>query len=313
MKNLYLFLVLLFTTSQMIAQDYTDSITFQRNYHVGDYVEFVGVHPPDAVASGYYEISISYTRGNIAAGSTHLASITHADPALWREVGKINGNPYILAGLYNFTVDFNTEFANPRFRIRATNTYGDTTRALTVHIKVHSIGINSSWTPLRVSGNDVSTLGFLPMTDEWSLYVGNDIRTPGAKLAIRAIENGYVGINSSIPDAQLTVGGLIHATGIKMDLSVPTPDYVFDKDYDLTTLKDVKAYIDKNHHLPEIPSAAQVAKDGINLGEMNAKLLKKIEELTLYLIEKDNELKLQKKLLIDQQNQLNNVKKKLHI
>ena len=101
---------------------------------------------------------------------------------------------------------------------------------------------------------------------------------------------GNVGIGTSNPDAKLTVSGTVHATEVLVDQSVPTPDYVFDKDYDLTTLKDVKTYIDQNHHLPEIPSAAQVAKEGINLGEMNAKLLKKIEELTLYLIEKDKQV-----------------------
>jgi len=101
---------------------------------------------------------------------------------------------------------------------------------------------------------------------------------------------GNVGIGTVNPDSRLAVKGTIHATEIKVDQSVPTPDYVFDKDYDLVSLKYVKSYIDQNHHLPEMPSAEQVAKDGINLGEMNAKLLKKIEELTLYLIEKDKEI-----------------------
>ncbi|OKS87296.1 hypothetical protein RG47T_2755 [Mucilaginibacter polytrichastri] len=64
------------------------------------------------------------------------------------------------------------------------------------------------------------------------------------------------------------------------------PDYIFNPSYHALNLSDIKAYIDKNHHLPEIPSAQEVAKSGINLGEMNTKLLKKIEELTLYLIEK---------------------------
>jgi len=108
---------------------------------------------------------------------------------------------------------------------------------------------------------------------------------------VTILGNGKVGIGTQNPDQILTVQGMVHATGVLVDQSVPTPDYVFDKDYDLATLKDVKTYIDQNHHLPEIPSAAQVAKEGINLGEMNAKLLKKIEELTLYFIEKDEKLK----------------------
>ncbi|OKS84904.1 hypothetical protein RG47T_0342 [Mucilaginibacter polytrichastri] len=121
---------------------------------------------------------------------------------------------------------------------------------------------------------------------------------------MRILYNGNVGIGTKSPDAKLTVSGTIHSSAVLVDQNVPTPDYVFDKEYDLATLKEVKTYIDKNHHLPEIPSAAEVAKDGINLGEMNTKLLKKIEELTLYLIEKDKEIKQENLKLQSQQSQM---------
>ncbi|WCT13639.1 tail fiber protein [Mucilaginibacter jinjuensis] len=119
---------------------------------------------------------------------------------------------------------------------------------------------------------------------------------------------GNVGIGTIQPDAKLAVKGTIHATEVLVDTNVPQPDYVFDKDYDLTSLKDVKNYIDQNHHLPELPSAAQVAKDGINIGEMNAKLLKKIEELTLYLIEKDDQLRTEQSKNTTQQQQIDQLK-----
>jgi hypothetical protein len=124
-------------------------------------------------------------------------------------------------------------------------------------------------------------------------------------------DRGNTGIGTNNPDAKLTVAGTVHASAVLVDQTVQaTPDYVFDKDYDLSSLKDVKNYIDKNHHLPEIPSAAQVAKDGINLGEMNMKLLKKIEELTLYLLEKDKQLGDQAKRLdkLEQQARNNQLK-----
>ncbi|MDB5002090.1 MAG: hypothetical protein JWQ34_315 [Mucilaginibacter sp.] len=79
---------------------------------------------------------------------------------------------------------------------------------------------------------------------------------------------------------------------------------IFNGDYKLPTLVAVKDYVTKNHHLPEIPSAAQMAKDGINLGDMNTKLLKKVEELTLYLIEKDNKDKEKDVRLQFQQEQI---------
>ena len=68
------------------------------------------------------------------------------------------------------------------------------------------------------------------------------------------------------------------------------PDYVFKRNYLLPVLADLKTYVDRNHHLPEIPSEAEVAKDGINLGEMNKLLLKKVEELTLYLMEQQKQI-----------------------
>jgi hypothetical protein len=94
------------------------------------------------------------------------------------------------------------------------------------------------------------------------------------------------------------------------------PDYVFKPSYTLPSLTEVKSYIDQNHHLPEIPSAEQIEKDGLNLGEMNKVLVKKVEELTLYLIEmkeekekkeKENEARIKK--LEQQVQQLIKIKK----
>nr|WP_315030834.1 cell wall anchor protein [uncultured Chryseobacterium sp.] len=70
-------------------------------------------------------------------------------------------------------------------------------------------------------------------------------------------------------------------------------DYVFKKDYKLRSLEEVEKHISQKGHLPNIPSAKEVEKNGINLGEMDAKLLEKIEELTLYSIEQNKQLKSQ--------------------
>ncbi len=108
---------------------------------------------------------------------------------------------------------------------------------------------------------------------------------------MRITSGGKLGIGTTNPDEMLTVNGKIHAREVRVDNSIPTPDYVFNKDYQLMSLADVKNYVDKNHHLPEVPSAAEVEKDGLKLGEMNLILLKKVEELTLHLIDlkKENE------------------------
>ncbi|MEK6152002.1 hypothetical protein WIW50_02015 [Flavobacteriaceae bacterium 3-367] len=95
---------------------------------------------------------------------------------------------------------------------------------------------------------------------------------------------GNVGIGTTAPDSKLTVKGKIHAEEVKVDLSVPGPDYVFKEDYDLRTLEETQQYIKEYGHLPNIPSAAEMEENGVELGMMNMKLLEKIEELTLYVI-----------------------------
>jgi hypothetical protein len=102
---------------------------------------------------------------------------------------------------------------------------------------------------------------------------------------------GNVGIGTTAPDAKLTVkGGIIHAEEVKLDLNVPGPDYVFEESYPILSLEDTKAYVEQNKHLPGIPSSDDMQQNGVNLLEMNMKLLEKVEELTLHLIEQNERL-----------------------
>jgi len=97
--------------------------------------------------------------------------------------------------------------------------------------------------------------------------------------------NGSVGIGTEVTGThKLAVEGTIAAREIKVE-SNGWADFVFDDNYELRSLCDLEAFIQKNNHLPEIPSEEEVYKEGISVGEMNAKLLQKIEELTLYVIE----------------------------
>ena len=106
---------------------------------------------------------------------------------------------------------------------------------------------------------------------------------------------GSFGINTQSPGSvyKLAVAGKIAAWDeIKVFTNGTSfPDYVFDSTYKLRSLEDTETYIKENHHLPEVPSAAEIAKDGMSLNGMSEILLKKVEELTLHLIEmkKQNE------------------------
>ena len=100
--------------------------------------------------------------------------------------------------------------------------------------------------------------------------------------------DGNVGIGIETPTDKLAVNGNIRAREVKVENN-NWPDYVFTRDYQLPTLQETEKHIKDKGHLPGIPSAAEVKANGIDLGEMNAKLLQKIEELTLHLIEMKKE------------------------
>ena len=106
--------------------------------------------------------------------------------------------------------------------------------------------------------------------------------------------SGKVGIGTTTTGShKLAVEGSIGAREIKVE-ATGWSDFVFYDDYQLPTLKEVENHIKEKGHLKDIPSAKEVEKNGFFLGEMDAKLLQKIEELTLYTIEQDKNLKAQK-------------------
>jgi len=112
----------------------------------------------------------------------------------------------------------------------------------------------------------------------------------GGNIILCGNEQGGVGIGvlagTSIPAGYLlAVDGKIISEEVKVQLSGNWPDYVFDKKYNLLSLDDLKKYISINKHLPNIPAAAEVEKNGIELGDMQKKMMEKIEELTLYILD----------------------------
>jgi hypothetical protein len=117
--------------------------------------------------------------------------------------------------------------------------------------------------------------------------------------------SGNVGIGTTNTQGyMLAVNGTAIATAMTVKLYANWPDYVFKKDYQLPPLTEVKTYIDKNQHLPDMPSATEVASDGLNLGEMDRILTKKVEELTLYLIQLKEEMNNQDRVYKEQIEEL---------
>ncbi|WP_416864900.1 MAG: hypothetical protein ACMVP2_20575 [Imperialibacter sp.] len=132
------------------------------------------------------------------------------------------------------------------------------------------------------------------MTDDYFYLAGINSSTgaPGNKTLTANTATGTVGIGTETldPAFKLLVNGKIKAEEIQVVVDVPA-DYVFEDNYYLKPLAEVEAYIKEKHHLPGIPSADEIKEQGWQVGEMNNKLLEKVEELTLYMIElkKENE------------------------
>lgn len=118
--------------------------------------------------------------------------------------------------------------------------------------------------------------------------------------------NGNVGIGTvGLTTAKLAVNGDIRAKEIKVETTNFWPDYVFEDDYHLLSLDSLELYIKERGHLPEIPSASTISNDGVPVGDMINKLLKKVEELSLHLIQKEKEIK-QLNEVIGQFSEVNN-------
>ncbi|MGQ7855244.1 hypothetical protein ACUN24_13500 [Pedobacter sp. WC2501] len=209
-----------------------------------------------------------FSYGNIGMGSyswTNAALTTNSIEIVNNNGTVINSSPTLAFHRYGS--------GGPQFRLAA-----DGSNIL----YLESAGANSSRSPVPYGGGPNSYFS--------KLYIDADLTAMG-----------NVGIGTASPKEKLSVNGKIRAIEVKVE-ATNWPDYVFEKGYKVGKLESLEDYIKVNKHLPETPSAKEVAANGIELGEMNKLLLKKIEELTLYVIEL-------KKESLDQQKQLNQLKK----
>jgi hypothetical protein len=212
------------------------------------------------------------------------------------------GSGNIGVGMFNPTVRFDLTTGNNNDGIRVTQT--GTSAAY--------FGLNSasrSWSLYSTGTSNTQGAGHFLIYDQSAgqvrmFFKGNS--GPGA----------FIGINTLNPTANLTLNGnmLIGDPGV-VNISTATSyglyvqngiltskvrvatvnstnwaDYVFAPDYHLRPLNEVSSFINANHHLPDVPSAQEVQKDGVDLLQMNILLLQKVEELTLYLIQQQQQI-----------------------
>lgn len=137
-----------------------------------------------------------------------------------------------------------------------------------------------------------------PLLNVHSDYVG------GNRNGLAVLSNGRVGIGTLSPQYKLSVKGRIACNEVLVEDVTNWPDFVFAKDYALMSLPDLKAFVREHKHLPNMPSEREVKQEGVSLNEMNKKLLQKVEELTLYVLQLKEENK-------EQNQQIETLLKKL--
>ncbi len=133
---------------------------------------------------------------------------------------------------------------------------------------------------IEYMNNDVDGYGL----NFWKTWDSQNI---GFNYGLFLSDSGNVGIGTNRPLAKLTVNGNICAKEVRVSLegSPCWPDYVFEKTYPLMKLQDLSQFVKTNGHLPGVPAATEVEQNGVDLGDMNMLLLKKIEEMTLYILD----------------------------
>ena len=158
----------------------------------------------------------------------------------------------------------------------------------------------------------IAAPGTTGAADLWvSGYNGIRMFTNGNTKPVMNLLGGNVGIGTTDTKGyKLAVAGEMIAERVVVKLTGTWPDYVFNKKYDLRPLEQVEQFINQNSHLLEVPSAQEITDKGIDVGAMNAKLLQKVEELTLYLIEQNKEIKSQSKELISLKKKFEQIKGK---
>jgi hypothetical protein len=135
--------------------------------------------------------------------------------------------------------------------------------------------------------NNAGTLNYLPKFTSGNIIANSIIYDNGTSVGI--------GTTSPSSNYKLAVEGTVGARKIIVTLANPWADYVFNSNYHLRPLSEVDQFIQENKHLPEVPTAKEIEKNGVDLAATQVILLKKIEELTLYVIDQNKKIEMQQK------------------
>lgn len=252
----------------------------EEGFHIYNWTDNINIPLLSIANDGSTTVrsSLQIGNGKVNSNTTKLfINNNYGDGKNWALSAGANGITEQGFHLYNWT-DYPDA---PRFSIE--NTGSATFRNVTGGTLI-----------LMKSSTNIPGIIFQGATSSTVLEGGDDYfaTTVGGSRRMTVFSNGTVGIGTNNPSGyMLAVNGSVHAKSVTVDID-NWPDFVFEKEYALPSLSALKAYVDQNHHLPEIPSKQEIADKGLELGEMNKLLIKKVEELTLYVIEQHKQIEI---------------------
>ncbi len=247
-------------------------------------------------------------------GNLRIESPTLTGGAVLKMYGGTSSLSYI-----QFYSDVNTPSSMGYLGFSPTGDYAVIQRGTALSVNSTGVGVGTTAPAARLhvpNGSDAglanTSNGFLMLgnTNSTNLVADNNeimarnnsgaadlfLQHSAGNLILCGNEQGAVGIGvlsgASIPAGYLlAVDGKVISEEIKVQLSGSWPDYVFKEDYPLQSFDDLRSFIKQNKHLPNIPAAAEVEKNGIEVGDMQKRMVEKIEELTLYILDLETRLK----------------------
>lgn len=261
------------------------------------YLDFMGTKVTAILGDDYNEYTcFGSARGGMIRGSNEGYLILSGNPNgygsrnVYINRYTSNGNVIMTAssGKVGIGVDYPEEKLHINGAIRGGGEYGQ----LTLRGDNGSVTIGASDNQMLAFVTDRNNFVFnksiYNQTGVFSSWNNTNLtlNTNGINRVTILKHNGNMGVGVSNPQYRLDVAGTIRAQEILVN-NVSGADFVFEEGYYLRPLSDVKMFIKKNKHLPEIQPAKDMQENGVNMNELQIKLLQKIEELTLYLIQQD--------------------------
>ena len=251
----------------------------------GNYNTAIGYAPLTALTSGSYNIVLGYLSGaNLTTGSNNILIGQSVSASSTTVSNELNIGNWIYGSSGNIGIGA----ASPGNKLEITHGTSGNSGLRFTNLNASSTAATSSGKVLSVNSNGDVVLEQAPVSSQW----GN---SPLNANTIQNLNTGGVIIGTGV--VNLSTGYKLYVTDgiitekLKIRLKASWPDYVFNNNYPLQPLSEIEKYIKQHKHLPDMQPAEQVKKEGIEVGETNALLLKKIEELTLYMINADKQIK----------------------